>query len=113
MRLIFWCMRINSIILRIPVRIISTWDVKVIFISVPCQQSDCAMALDIRAGDCTVAAWLVSCPCRTYGSTRHTARQIDGDSGWGGGVMALSNLPRAMTMVGCECDHGYRRRGCD
>ena len=73
MRRIFGCLRINSIIPRIPVRIIST----------PLQQSDC-----------TLAASLVSYQHRTDGTT-HVTRQIDGDSGWGGGVRLASGRAAA------------------
>jgi len=58
-------------------------NVRVIFISMPCQQSDC-----------TLAASLVSCQHRTDGTTQVT-RQIDSDSRWGGGVRLASGRAAA------------------
>ena len=76
MRRIFGCLRINSIISRIPVRIIS----------MPERQG--------QQTDCTLAASLVSCQHRTDGTT-HVTRQIDSDSGWGGGVRLASGRAAA------------------
>ena len=50
--------------------------------------------MPFQQSDCTLAASLVSCQHRTDGTT-HVTRQIDGDSGWGGGVRLASGRAAA------------------
>jgi len=50
--------------------------------------------MPFQQSDCTLAASLVSCQHRTDGTT-HVTRQIDGDSGWCGGVRLASGRAAA------------------